>query len=92
MMLSGMEAVNIRAHVESGKKPNATAVQNLAILKFSVFRHLSLTTTKIIPYHFQFKMHLSPHFSELKLLNSRYYFYYSTVLEKKNIMFFSMNK
>ena len=61
-MLTGMEAVNIRAHAESGNKPNATAVQNPAIFKFSVVYHLSLTTTKIILYHFQFKMHLSSHF------------------------------
>jgi hypothetical protein len=67
MMLTRMEAVNVRAHAESGNKPNATAVQNLAIFKFSVVYYLSLTTTKIILYHFQLLKHLSSHFFELKV-------------------------
>ena len=66
-MLTRLEAVNVRAHAESGNKPNATAVQNLAIFKFSVVYHLSLTTTKIMLYHFQFKTHLYSHFFELKV-------------------------
>ena len=59
-----MEAVNNRAQAESGKKPYATAVQNLATFKFSVGYHLHRTKAKITPYHFQFKTCLSPHFSE----------------------------
>jgi hypothetical protein len=67
MTLTGTEAVNIRAHAESGNKPNATAMLNPAIFKYSVVYHLSLTKTKITLYHFQFKMHLSSHFFELKV-------------------------
>jgi hypothetical protein len=67
MILSGMEAVNVKAHAKSGNKPYTTVMQNLVNFKFSVVCYASLTTTKIIPYHFEFKMHHSSYFSELKV-------------------------
>jgi len=42
MMLTGMEAVNVREHAERGNKPYATTVQKVVIFKFP-FIYLFLT-------------------------------------------------